>query len=243
MYGGFDYYTILGIDHYATRSEVKQAYRRLAKKHHPDLNPNDPTAEEQFQKVNEAYETLYDSSKRKMYDTGFDQTVRTAYASGTYGASDGPTQNFTQSGYGYTDFGSTESNVKFEDLSFSGKIEAYSKFAFKNLPKLHFVVLASLGIFLFVLPIDKSLSIGSYTGISMRLTFFITHAIFSSLWVEKSCHNLKGDFMMLPTMLIFTHGASTIPAAMMAFAVQLFIGLPKYLTKLWSGVEVSDLNF
>ena len=258
MYGGFDYYTILGIDHYATRGEVKQAYRRLAKRHHPDLNPNDPTAEEQFQKVNEAYETLYDSSKRKMYDTGFDQTVRAAYASGAYGASaasNSSAQNFTgssytqagytqsgytQSGYGHTDFGNTDERIRVEDLSFLEKAELYSKFAFQNLPKLHFIVLGALGILLLIIPFDRSISFSNYTGISMRLTFFVVHAFFSSYWVERSCNNLKTDFIMLPTMLMFTHAAASVISMILTVMIQAAIAMvfhmPKYIAEAWGRV-------
>lgn len=63
-----DYYKILGIDKNATADEIKKAYRRLARKHHPDLNPNDPEAEKFFQQLNEANEVLSDPEKRKKYD-------------------------------------------------------------------------------------------------------------------------------------------------------------------------------
>lgn len=63
-----DYYKILGISKNATEVEIKQAYRKLAKKYHPDSNPNTPNAEENFKKITEAYEILSDASKRKLYD-------------------------------------------------------------------------------------------------------------------------------------------------------------------------------
>ena len=63
-----DYYKILGIDKNATADEIKKAYRKLARKHHPDLNPNDPEAEKFFQQLNEANEVLGDPEKRKKYD-------------------------------------------------------------------------------------------------------------------------------------------------------------------------------
>ena len=63
-----DYYKILGIDKNATGDEIKKAYRKLARKLHPDLNPNDKEAHQKFQKINEANEVLIDPAKRKKYD-------------------------------------------------------------------------------------------------------------------------------------------------------------------------------
>ncbi|MFO7658602.1 MAG: J domain-containing protein [Bacteroidales bacterium] len=63
-----DYYKILGIDKKATASAIKSAYRKLARKYHPDLNPNDANAKKNFQQINEANEVLSDPEKRKKYD-------------------------------------------------------------------------------------------------------------------------------------------------------------------------------
>ena len=63
-----DYYKVLGISKNATTDEVKKAYRKLARKHHPDLNPNNKEAEKKFQEINEANEVLGDPEKRKKYD-------------------------------------------------------------------------------------------------------------------------------------------------------------------------------
>jgi len=63
-----DYYKILGVDKNATEKDIKNAYRKLARKHHPDLNPNNPGAEQLFKQVNEANEVLSDPEKRKKYD-------------------------------------------------------------------------------------------------------------------------------------------------------------------------------
>jgi curved DNA-binding protein len=63
-----DYYEILGVPRTATEDEIKKAFRKLARKHHPDVNPGDKSAEEQFKKINEAYEVLSDKEKRQKYD-------------------------------------------------------------------------------------------------------------------------------------------------------------------------------
>lgn len=63
-----DYYKILEVPKNATESDIKTAYRKLARKHHPDLNPNDETAKKKFQQANEANEVLSDPEKRKKYD-------------------------------------------------------------------------------------------------------------------------------------------------------------------------------
>ncbi|MBW4467328.1 MAG: DnaJ domain-containing protein [Pegethrix bostrychoides GSE-TBD4-15B] len=63
-----DYYATLGVSKLATADEIKQAFRRLARKHHPDVNPGDKSAEAKFKEINEAYEVLSDSDKRRKYD-------------------------------------------------------------------------------------------------------------------------------------------------------------------------------
>lgn len=63
-----DYYKILGIDKNASESDIKSAYRKLARKYHPDLNPNNKEANKKFQQINEANEVLSDPEKRKKYD-------------------------------------------------------------------------------------------------------------------------------------------------------------------------------
>ena len=92
-----DYYKILGVDKGASNEEIKKAYRSLAKKYHPDLNPNDTSAQEKFKDINEAYEVLGDEKKRKKYDT-FGSTG--GFANG---------QNFDPSNFGFENFGNGHS--------------------------------------------------------------------------------------------------------------------------------------
>src|SRR5882672_8748703 len=63
-----DYYQTLGVTKTSSDKEIKQAYRKLARKHHPDVNPGDKSAETKFKSINEAYEVLGDPPKRKKYD-------------------------------------------------------------------------------------------------------------------------------------------------------------------------------
>jgi molecular chaperone DnaJ len=65
-----DFYVLLGLDRAATPGDIKRAYRRLARRYHPDINPGDRMAAAQFRQIAEAYETLSDSDRRQRYDTG-----------------------------------------------------------------------------------------------------------------------------------------------------------------------------
>src|SRR5215213_4879085 len=65
-----DLYVILGLEHGASESEIKRAYRRLARRYHPDINPGDRTAEARFRQILDAYETLIDPERRSRYDAG-----------------------------------------------------------------------------------------------------------------------------------------------------------------------------
>lgn len=108
-----DYYAILGVPRGADEKEIKKAYRRLARKYHPDLNPGDKEAEKKFKEINEAYEVLSDPEKRKRYDE-----LGMAWA--TYGQGD--TEAFWQDFY--RRYGSSaqtssrfETDFEFEDFS------------------------------------------------------------------------------------------------------------------------------
>src|SRR5580700_55404 len=63
-----DYYELLGVSRKAAQKEIRAAYRKLARKYHPDLNPGDKSSEEKFKQVQEAYDVLSDTKKRQMYD-------------------------------------------------------------------------------------------------------------------------------------------------------------------------------
>lgn len=71
-----DPYGLLGVSRGATVDEVRKAYRRLAREHHPDANPNDPTAEERFKEIQQAYEVLSNPKKRREYDESSRPTAR-----------------------------------------------------------------------------------------------------------------------------------------------------------------------
>src|SRR4029453_5058024 len=84
-----DYYETLGVSRTATADDIKQAYRKLARKYHPDVNPGDTTAEEKFKDIGEAYAVLSDPEKRQRYDqlgehwkTGADFTPPPGWESG-----------------------------------------------------------------------------------------------------------------------------------------------------------------
>ncbi len=91
-----DYYEVLGVAKTATDAELKSAYRKLAKKYHPDFNKDNKEAEEKFKEVNEAYEVLSDASKRQKYDQFGHAGVDPNFGAGGYGGYGG--------GFGFEDF-------------------------------------------------------------------------------------------------------------------------------------------
>lgn len=90
-----DYYKILGIDKTAAEADIKKAYRKLARKLHPDLNPNDQEAHQKFQQINEANEVLSDPEKRKKYDK-YGKDWQHAEQFEQQRQSQRPSQNFSQ---------------------------------------------------------------------------------------------------------------------------------------------------
>jgi molecular chaperone DnaJ len=99
-----DYYKTLGVSRSAAAEEIRKAYRRLARKHHPDLNPGDKAAEERFKKVQGAYDVLSDPKKREAYDQyGFDSPQSGFPGAGTHpGRQQGPNMDF--GGFDFSDF-------------------------------------------------------------------------------------------------------------------------------------------
>jgi molecular chaperone DnaJ len=124
-----DYYQTLGVKRTATQDEIRKAYRRLARKYHPDVNPGDKAAEEKFKQLSEAYDVLSDAKKREVYDKfgTYSDNIRDAGRSGpnasgfdfdwsvfTGGATPGGTASGTGSGQSFRDifsdlFGGTRS--------------------------------------------------------------------------------------------------------------------------------------
>jgi curved DNA-binding protein len=124
-----DYYKVLGVDKNASTEDIKKAYRKLARKYHPDLNPNNKEAHSKFQQVNEANEVLSDPEKRKKYDQYGEhwkhadefekQKAASGAAGGHYAGSGGPFGGGGQFGGGFSEgasFGEGEFSDFFESL-------------------------------------------------------------------------------------------------------------------------------
>ncbi len=99
-----DYYETLGVPRQADAEEIRKAYRKLARKHHPDLNPGDKSSEERFKNVQEAYDILSDPKKRQMYDQFGFYSENGYPGAGPGGAGQGPQPGFDFSGFDFSDF-------------------------------------------------------------------------------------------------------------------------------------------
>ncbi len=117
-----DYYQILGVKKDAKADEIKKSYRKLARKFHPDVNPNDKAAEEKFKEIQEAYDVLSDDKKRKVFDR-FGYYADNLDVNSPYGASYGAGQsggagasNFDFSGFNFEPGGSGSSSSSFRDI-------------------------------------------------------------------------------------------------------------------------------
>src|SRR6185503_14037578 len=110
-----DFYAVLGVSASASQDEIKKQYRKLAAKHHPDKNQNDPKAAERFKEISEAYQVLGDADKRKQYDQ-----MRQLGAFGGFGGFGGSGGTRRPSQSQGSPFGAGQSggsaNFRFEDL-------------------------------------------------------------------------------------------------------------------------------
>ena len=112
-----DYYKILGVDKTASSDNIKKAYRKLARKYHPDVNPNDKTAESKFKELQEAYDVLKDEKKRKEYD----ELGSNYFNFKNAGAGGGPSQgeyyyDYTGGGPSGFNFNTGGAGFNFEDI-------------------------------------------------------------------------------------------------------------------------------
>jgi len=109
-----DYYETLGVPRKADTEEIRKAYRKLARKYHPDLNPGDKSAEERFKNVQEAYDVLSDAKKRPMYDQfGFysENGYAGAGGQGAQGSAGSRGSQFDFSGFDFSDFASGQAGT------------------------------------------------------------------------------------------------------------------------------------
>src|SRR3954469_7992909 len=143
-----DYYKILGVDKNASEEEIKKAYRKLARKYHPDLNPNDKEAHRKFQEINEANEVLSDPEKRKKYDQygkdwkhaeEFEKARQSRASSGGFtdagsfaGAGGGDFSDFFESMFGGSEGRGGRRNVKFRGEDYQAELHLTLEGAYKT---------------------------------------------------------------------------------------------------------------
>ncbi len=147
-----DYYKVLGLEKNATADDIKKAYRKLARKHHPDLNPNDPEAVKIFQQINEAHEVLSDPDKRKKYDQygqdwkhadQFEQARRQRQQESSSQRAYGGEEHFSYSNEGdFSDFfsqmfggmggGASQANVKYKGQDYRAEVQLNLSEAYKT---------------------------------------------------------------------------------------------------------------
>ena len=130
-----DYYKVLGLPNTATQDDIKKAYRKLARKYHPDVNPNAEEAKKSFQQINEANEVLSDPEKRKKYDQygkdwehaeAYEEAKKQKARQGDYGQSDfGGSGNYQQ--YSSSDFGDGQDFSDFFSSMFGGSRNSSSR--------------------------------------------------------------------------------------------------------------------
>lgn len=130
-----DYYKVLGLPNTATQDDIKKAYRKLARKYHPDVNPNAEEAKKSFQQINEANEVLSDPEKRKKYDQygkdwehaeAYEEAKKQKARQGDYGQSDfGGGGNYQQ--YSSSDFGDGQDFSDFFSSMFGGSRNSSSR--------------------------------------------------------------------------------------------------------------------
>lgn len=130
-----DYYKVLGIDKKASSDELKRAYRKLARKYHPDLNPNDKEANKLFQQINEANDVLSDPEKRKKYDEygenwqhsgqfeGARQSQRQGYGGQTQGYGGGGFSDFFDSMFGGGGRSHSRGTPKYKGQDFQAELQ------------------------------------------------------------------------------------------------------------------------
>lgn len=115
-----DYYQILGVKKDAKADEIKKTYRRLARKYHPDVNPNDKAAEEKFKEVQEAYDVLSDEKKRKVFDRfGYyadNLDLNSPFGAGARGAGAGGAGGFDFSGFTWDTEQTSTGGSSFRDI-------------------------------------------------------------------------------------------------------------------------------